>query len=383
MSYRKGFLNLLRSTAARQAVRALQFDAAERPDRRGEGEAVASQTGTTGVQKAATLTDVARLAGVSIATASKALNGRKQVKAETRARVIEAAERLSFSPNALARGLLAGRTGTVGLITSDLEGRFSIPILMGAEDAFGSGKTSIFLCDARGDAIREQHHVRALLSRRVDGLIVVGARPDPRPPLSADVPVPVVYAYAPSEDPSDLSLVSDNVGGGRMAVEHLLACGRARIAHISGDPTYGAAQDRATGALGALAEAGLELAGGKVYFGSWSEAWGRGATRLLLRQDPTVDAIFAGSDQIARGVLDALHEAGKDVPGDVAVIGYDNWEALATHARPPLTSVDINLEHLGRVAAQRLFGAIDGTPRSGTEHIPGRVIPRESTAPLR
>jgi LacI family transcriptional regulator len=338
--------------------------------------------GTTGggpTQKAATLSEVARLAGVSIATASKALNGRRQVKAETRARVLEAAERLSFTPNALARGLLAGRTGTVGLITSDLEGRFSIPILMGAEDAFGSEKTSVFLCDAREDTIREQHHVRALLARRVDGLIVVGARPDPRPSLGRDLPVPVIYAYAPSKDPEDLSLVCDNVGGGRMAVEHLLECGRHRIAHITGDPTYGAAQDRAVGCQAALEEAGLTLVGGKVLFGSWSEAWGRSATRRVLEQDPDVDAIFAGSDQIARGVLDALHEAGKSVPGDVAVIGFDNWDVLAAHSRPPLTSIDINLEHLGRVAAEALFAAIEGKTRSGVEKLPCRLVTRQST----
>lgn len=338
--------------------------------------------GTTGygsAQKPVTLSDVARLAGVSIATASKALNGRRQVKAETRARVVEAAERLSFTPNALARSLLAGRTGTVGLLTSDLEGRFSIPILMGAEDAFGSGKTSVFLCDAREDTIREQYHLRALLARRVDGLIVVGARPDPRPSLGPDIPVPVIYAYAPSEASTDLSLVSDNVGGGRMAIEHLLECGRSRIAHITGDRTYGAAQDRATGCLAALTEAGLPVAGGRVLFGSWSEAWGHNATRLLLEQNPETDAIFAGSDQIARGVLDALHQAGKDVPGDVAVIGFDNWESLAANARPPLTSIDINLKHLGRVAAQRLFAAIDGEPRSGIEQLPCRLVTRSST----
>ena len=146
----------------------------------------------------ATLTDVARLAGVSIATASKALNGRDQVSPVTRERVLVAAEQLAFSPNALARGLLAGRTGTVGLLTSDLDGRFSIPVLMGAEDAAGEGSISVFLCDARGDAIREQHHVKALLARRVDGLIVVGSRTEPRPPLRGRLAVPVVYAYAPS-----------------------------------------------------------------------------------------------------------------------------------------------------------------------------------------
>lgn len=333
-------------------------------------------------QRTATLADVARLAGVSLATASKALNGRRQVAAGTRERVLEAAARLSFEPNALARSLLAGRTGTVGLITSDLDGRFSIPVLMGAEDAFGAGRTSVFLCDARGDAIREQYHVRALLSRRVDGLIVVGARPDPRPPLAVEVPVPVVYAYAPSEDSQDVSLVSDNEGGGRMAVEHLLACGRRRIAHISGDPTYGATQERAQGAMAALTEAGLPMAGGRPYLGAWTEAWGRGATRLVLEAEPAVDAIFAGSDQIARGVLDALHEAGKDVPRDIAVIGYDNWEVLALNARPELTSIDINLERLGRLAAQRLSAAIAGEPHHGVEVVPCRLVARASTAPI-
>lgn len=337
--------------------------------------------GKSSSSKVSTLTDVARLAGVSVSTASKALNGRRQVKAETRARVIAAAERLAFTPNALAAGLLAGRTGTVGLITSDLEGRFSLPILMGAEDAFGSGKTSVFLCDARHDPEREQAHVRALLSRRVDGLIVVGDRTDPRPSLGRDLPVPVVYAYAPSQDARDLSFVTDNVGGGRMAVEHLLADGRTRIAHISGDPTYGAAQERATGCLSALAAAQLPLRGGHVLFGHWSEAWGRAATRRLLEQEPDVDAIFAGSDQIARGVLDVLHDEGRDVPGDVAVVGFDNWDVMAEHARPPLSSVDPNLTDLGAVVAKELFAAIDGHQRSGVERLPCRIQARASTGP--
>src|SRR5690606_15362728 len=184
--------------------------------------------------RAATLSDVARRAGVSIATASKALNDRGDVAAATRAKVLAVAAELSFTPNAMAKGLLAGRTGTVGLLTSDLEGRFMIPILMGAEDAFGAGRINVFLCDARGDAIREQHHLRELLSRRVDGIIVVGRQTDPRPSLGQEIPVPVVYAYAPSDDPRDPSLTPDNVAGGRLAVEHLIACGRTRIAHITG-----------------------------------------------------------------------------------------------------------------------------------------------------
>jgi len=330
--------------------------------------------------RSATLSDVARLAGVSMATASKALNGRTQVRAETRDRVLEAAERLSFSPNALARGLLAGRSSTVGLITSDLEGRFSIPVLMGAEDAFGAGKVAVFLCDARGDTIREQHHVQALLGRKVDGLIVVGSRTDPRPSLGQDLPVPVVYAYAPSEDERDVSIVPDNVGAGRIAIEHLIACGRRRIAHISGDPTYGASQERAVGAQAALEAAGLPLVGG-VRFGAWSEGWGRAAAAILLEEHPDVDAILCGSDQVARGVMDTVRDRGRQIPDDVAVMGFDNWEILATNARPPLTTIDMNFETLGRTAAERLFAAIDGSQHRGLEALPTRVVIRDSTAP--
>jgi LacI family transcriptional regulator len=342
---------------------------------------VAQTTDAPGRLRRATLADVAKLAGVSVSTASKALNGRSHVRAATRSRVFEAAQQLSFSPNTLARGLLAGRTGTVGLLTSDLEGRFIIPILMGTEDAFGAGKVNGFLCDARGDAIREQHHVQALLSRQVDGLIVVGSRTDPRPSLGRDLPVPVVYTYAPSEDPDDLSIICDNVGAGRLAVEHLIACGRTRIAHITGEPGYGASRERAHGALEALADAGLPLVG-DVRYGAWSEGWGRAAAAMLLDQHPEVDAIFCGSDLVARGVMDTLRERRRDVPGDIAVIGFDNWEVLSTNARPPLTSIDMNLKELGRVAARALFAALDGSPRSGIEALPCRVIIRSSTAPL-
>ncbi|TDB71276.1 LacI family DNA-binding transcriptional regulator [Micromonospora sp. KC723] len=327
------------------------------------------------------LTDVARLAGVSVATASKAINGRGEVRAATRVRVLEAAELLSFAPNALARGLLSGRTGTVGLLTSDLEGRFSIPILMGAEDAFGAGQVSVFLCDARGDAIREKHHVQALLSRRVDGLIVVGSRTDPRPPLAGNIPVPVVYVYAPSADPADISITVDNVGGGRLAIEHLLACGRRSIAHITGEAGFQAARDRAAGAAATLAAAGLSMVGDRPYFGSWDESWGRAAARMVVEQHPEVDGIFCGSDQIARGVLETLRDVGRDVPRAISVIGFDNWEAIAAHARPRVTSIDMNLKHLGAVAGKRLFAAIDGAVPS-SEEFPGRVVIRESTLPI-
>jgi LacI family transcriptional regulator len=330
-------------------------------------------------QRTATLKDVADAAGVSIATASKALNGKSNVREETRQRVQDAAASLAFTPNSLAQAMLAGQSGTVGLLTNDLEGRFSIPILMGAEDAFGAGQMSVFLCDAREDAIREKYHLKALLGRRVDGLIVVGSRTDPRPSLGRHLPVPAIYAYAPSLDPMDCSLVPDNANAGAMAVQHLISIGRRKIAHISGDVSYAAARDRAVGASRALTEAGLPLVGENVRYGGWNEAWGRAATTALMHEHPEVDAIVCGSDQIARGALDALRDQGVAVPDQVAVIGFDNWEPLVTGARPRLTSIDMNFETLGRTAAQRLVEAIQGAQPAGIETMPCRLVVREST----
>lgn len=329
--------------------------------------------------KPVTLRDVARAAGVSISTASKALNNRADVHPDTRRRVQDAAARLAFRPNTAAQLLPTGRSGTLGLITNDLEGRFSIPILMGAEDAAGAGRMSIFLCDAREDVIREQYHLEALLARRVDGLIIVGSRTDARPSLGRDLPVPVVYVYAPSDSADDLSLVPDNVGAGRLAVEHLLSLGRRRIAHIAGDPSYAAARERVIGVDSALAGHGLEIVGQPQLWGSWSEAWGRAAVRSLIQAGHSFDGLVCASDQIARGALDALKDLGKRVPQDIAVVSFDNWEILATGSAPALTSVDMEFETLGRRAAQMVFAALDGERQTGTITQPCRLVIRGST----
>lgn len=329
--------------------------------------------------KRATLRDVASLAGVSISTASKALNEREHVRRATREKVREAARALSFTPNQAARSLTSGQTGTVGLIADDLDGRFSLPILMGAEDAFGTGEVSVFLCDARGDSIRERYHLDALLRRKVDGIIVVGARTDPRPPLAGRIPVPVIYAYAPSQDAGDVSVVPDDEQAGVDAVHHLVSGGRSHIAHISGDPSYAAAQDRARGVERALARAGLEIAGSGPTFGAWSEQWGRTATARLLDQHPDLDAIICGNDQISRGALDVLHQHGWEVPGRTSIIGFDNWEVLTTGSSPTLSSVDLSLEQLGRQAAELLVTSIAGDVEPGIRRVSPRVITRGSS----
>lgn len=328
---------------------------------------------------ATTLNDVARLAGVSVSTASKAINGRAEVAPSTRERVLRAAAELSFQPNALARGLISGRTRTIGLLTDELGGRFAIPILLGVENALADEQMSVLLCDARGDAARRRHYISTLLARQVEGFIVLGDDNDVRSSLAGEIPVPVVYVYGESDSPEDLSVLADDEGGARLVVEHLVAAGRTRIGHITGPRTYRAARDRAHGLRQALTDRGLPQSGGATMHGDWSQRWGRQAARLLLERAPDTDAVFCGNDQIAVGVADALHELGHRVPGDVAVVGYDNWEEFATDCRPPLTTVDLDLEHMGTVAARLLFRALEGTRPSGVVRHPCRLVVREST----
>ncbi len=327
-----------------------------------------------------TLADVARRAGVSVATASKALNARDEVAPETRRRVLRAAEELSFQPNGLARGLISGRSRTVGLLTDELGGRFAIPVLLGVENALGSQQMSVLLCDARGDAIRRQHYIRALLARQVDGLIVLGETNDVRPSLTRQIPVPVVYVYGESDDPGDLSIVADDRGGARLAAEHLVMVGRRAIGHITGEYAYRAARQRAAGLLEVLDDHGLRLVG-EPFYGEWTQRWGRQAARVLLTTHPETDAIFCGSDQIATGVADAIHELGRRIPDDVALVGYDNWEVFAAECRPPLTTVDLNLQDIGAAAVAHLFAALDGAQATGVIRHPGRLVIRESTGP--
>jgi LacI family transcriptional regulator len=328
-----------------------------------------------------TLTDVARRAGVSVATASKALNARDEVAPETRRRVLQAADELAFQPNALARGLLTGRTRTIGLLTDELAGRFSIPILLGIEDALANGQMSVLLCDARGDAIRRQHYIRTLLARQVDGFVLLGDSNDLRPSLTRQIPVPVVYVYGESDDPDDLSVLADDEHGARLATEHLVSLGRRRIAHITGPETYRAARDRATSVRKVLTDADIPLVGSDPLFGEWSQRWGRHATRTLLTAHPDIDAIFCGNDQIASGAANTVRELGRHIPDDISIVGYDNWQEFASDCQPPLTTVDLNLQQLGETAVHHLFAALDGQPASGVIRQPCRLVVRDSTGP--
>ncbi len=346
-----------------------------------------------GPSKVPTIRDVASAAGVSLGTASKALNGQGQLRSDTVARVQAAAEQLNFRPNSMAQSLHRGNSLTVGMISTDSFGRFSMPVMEGIEDVLGSAQRSVFMCNAADDPEREKMHLDALLARRVDGLVVTGRRTDVRLPLALGSSVlPVVYAYTqvlPDErlDVQPPCLLPDDAGGGELATWHLLALGRRRIVHITGPAKFEAVQLRAQGYTSAMMQ--VADAPPQVLNGAWSEAWGREAVAQLFQRASTAsvsaraspDALFCGSDQIARGALEALRDLGLQVPHDVAVVGYDNWDVFTEATRPTLTSVDMNLRDLGRQAGRRLLDLIRDGPGSGAGgplRLPCRLVVRQS-----
>ena len=334
----------------------------------------------TFAQSTQTIRDVARRAGVSIGTASKALNASGRLSAETRARVLRVAGEIGYRPNDLAHSLHRARSMTVGILSNDSFGRFTFPIVEALERSLSDSGIAVFMCNATDDPERERRHIDQLLGKRIDGLVVTARRTDRREPIEPAVGgVPVVYVFTHVERPDALCLLPDDQGGAALAVRHLAALGRKRIAHVTGPERFEAVRLRVSGYRAALAEFGLSARAGDYRPGRWSEAWGREAVSdLFSKRRGAPDAIFCGSDQIARGAVDALREMGLAVPVDVAVVGFDNWDVMAEAARPPLTSVDMNLGALGRDAGACLIDMMGGRSIAGVRRLPCSLIVRDS-----
>ncbi|MEI3853609.1 MULTISPECIES: LacI family DNA-binding transcriptional regulator [unclassified Ensifer] len=326
-----------------------------------------------------TIYDVAAAAGVSVATASKALNDTGRMSAETRARIRQAAQELGFRPNSIARSLLSKRSFTVGLLTDDTYGRFTLPVMAGISEGLIDHGVSVFLCAVEDNPALAKVHVDAMLDKQVDGIIATGKRIDkPLPVDLSHLPVPVVYAL--TEGPADaVTLVPDDLRGAREAVGHLIANGRKRIAHVTGPGSFRVVRERARAFTDALDSAGPFVSEAGILHGSWSERWGHEAVAALWSGGTRPDGIFCGNDQIARGVVDALRERTVDVPRDVSVVGFDNWEIVAEQTRPPLTTVDMNLKELGRQAGQALVRLVNGEAvEKGLWKLPCTLVVRGS-----
>lgn len=325
-----------------------------------------------------TIRDVARAAGVSIGTVSKVLNGTGSIAPATRERVAAVARDLQFRPNALAQSLHSGLSGSIGLISNDSFGRFVMPIMEGLEAVLAPNRIGVFMCNATDDPAREQMHIDQLLAKNIDGLVVTARRSDHRPGVRlGGLGVPVIYVFAHSDDEQALTLLPDDEGGAGLAIRHLLATGRRRIAHVTGPERFEAVAQRRRGYATALAEAGMPAP--PVLHGNWSEAWGREAVTRIMGAALPPDAIFCGNDQIARGAADALREAGRGVPDDVAIVGFDNWDVMTMACRPTLSSVDMRLSGLGAEAGRRMIGMIGGETHSGLERLACDLVVRQSS----
>ncbi len=317
--------------------------------------------------------DVAARAGVSNSTVSKALSGNGNVRFETRQHILEVARELGFQTR-------QDRTDTIGVITSDRFGRLTSPVLLGAIEALAEREVALQVYDGRGDPIREQHFIDSLIRRHVDGILVTGSGEFSRDPIRKEVPIPIVYAMAWSRAATDASVVPDDYTGAKLAAEHVLATGRRKIVFISGTAHDDASRTRLSAVEETLASQGLKLVA-EPLFGSWSEKWGRQAINQLLNSKVDFDGVVCGSDQVARGVTDGLRENEVSVPGSVGVIGFDNWDVMVEASRPPLSTIDMNLNQVGDVAARLLLQAIDeGVLEPGIRYVDCRMIPRESTA---
>ncbi len=321
-----------------------------------------------------TIHDVAKAAGVSVSTVSKALNDTGRMASETREKIKSIAADVGFRPNALARSLLFNRSFTVGLLTNDTYGRFTLPLMSGISEALVDHGVSVFLCAIEDDPVLAKVHVDAMLDKQVDGIIATGKRVDRSLPVDlAGLPVPVVYAFTEGV-PGSVILTADDSDGARLAVERLRKVGRKRIVHVTGPDSFVSAVERADAFRQAVGPDAL------VMHSAWTEAWGHEAVAMLWGGGKeTPDGIFCGNDQIARGVVDALREKGVRVPEDVSIIGFDNWEIFADQTRPALTTVDMNLKELGRTAGLTILDLAEGrTVEPGLRKLPCKLVIRQS-----
>jgi LacI family transcriptional regulator len=334
-----------------------------------------------------TLRDVARVAGVHPATASRALNEetRALVNEDTAQRVLRAAEELGYRPNPIARGLKTNRSYTVGVLIPDLTNPLFPPILRGIEDRLEEAGYTALVANTDNDPEREALDTQAMRARQVDGIIAATARRDHAlldEVLAAGLDLVLVnrrLADAPIS-----SATADDRKGLRLAVEHLVSLGHRRIAHLGGPLDYSTGLDRHEGFVEAMRDAGLEpepelILAGQVF----TEAEGARLCGELLDRGIEFTGIAAANDLLALGCYDVFEERGIECPGEVSVVGFNDMP-FAGRFQPPLTTIHIPQYDIGRAAAELMLERLRDT-EAAPRHVrlePGLVV-RASTAGVR
>lgn len=323
----------------------------------------------------ATIRDVAERAGVSVATVSRVLNSTSQVRDETAQRVLEATEALEYVPHVGARSLSTRRTSTIGVLLPDLHGEFFSEVIRGIDSAARRTGYHLLVSGSHSDWT-EMSAVLGATRGRVDGIIVMAPDRDAeavRVHLPRGVPAVLLNCHADSIP----SISIDNKGGSRAMVKHLVSLGHERIAFIRGPEANADAWERLQGYRTEMRRTGdrdaeLELAG------DFTEDGGFAAAGVALALDPRPTAIFAANDAMAVGALGALREAGIDVPGEMAVVGFDDIP-IARFVAPPLTTVGVEISEFGRRAFNLLQEVLSGDERAiRSDTVSTRLVIRES-----
>ncbi|WP_103501736.1 MULTISPECIES: LacI family DNA-binding transcriptional regulator [Streptomyces] len=324
-----------------------------------------------------TLEQVAARAGVGRGTVSRVINGSPRVSERTRVAVEAAIADLGYVPHRAARALAGNRADAVALVVPEPETRlFAEPyfaaIIRGISVELAEADIQLLLTLSRTASERERFAQYAA-GNRVDGVLLVSVHgEDPLPELLAENGIPAVMNGRRSAHETFPHVDGDNVGGSRAAVRHLLERGATSVATITGSRDMYAAQCRLDGYREELDAAGLADDEGLVAHGDFSEEGGYRAMCELLGRRPALDAVFCASDLTAAGARRALREAGRDVPGDVALVGFDD-SAIARHMDPPLTSVRQPTEEMGRAMTRALLAEIAGEAPTS----PGLILPTE------
>ena len=307
-----------------------------------------------------TIQDVARAAGVSAMTVSRVLNDQPGVSAPRRAQVRAAIDSLGYRRNSLARGLKAQQSHTLGLVVPDITNPYFPEIVRGAEDVALEAGYGVFLTNAVEDQEREAASLRLMEERRVDGVVVVSPRlPERRlhALLSAHRAAVVVNRSAPPEIAGAVRL--DHVSGVMQAIDHLLAVGRVRIGVLAGPDSSFAARERLEGIRAGLEARGLPLAPDRIVKTAPTIDGGAESTARLLDRAGDTDALLCYNDLVAAGALQACAAAGRRVPEDVAVVGFDDIP-FARMFTPPLTTLHVPKYDLGVNAMRILLDRIAG-----------------------